>query len=184
MPAWPRELLLKICRTPGSAPFAAPLKICSKASEPLTCPGKHRSKRRAVPGRPMRDLRPCFNNAKGHGVLATSDDQGRVNLAIFSRPHVFADQTLAFIMPHGLTHSSLQFKPHAAYLFMEDGPGYKGKRLYLTKIREEQDTELQRSLRRRTYPPGKEKPGPRFLVFFQVDKILPLIGAGEGSALP
>ena len=31
-------------------------------------------------------------------------------------------------------------------------------------------------------PEGQEKPGPRFLVFFQVDKILPLIGAGEGSA--
>ncbi len=67
---------------------------------------------------------------------------------------------------------------------MEDGPGYKGKRLYLTKLREEQDTELLRSLRQRTYPPGQEKPGPRFLVFFQVDKILPLIGAGEGSTAP
>jgi hypothetical protein len=132
----------------------------------------------------MMDLRTYFDNAKGHGVLATSDDQGRVNLAIFSRPHVFEDQTIAFIMPQRLTHSNLQSKPHAAYLFMEDGPGYKGKRLYLTKIREEQDTELLLSLRRRTYPPGQEKPGPRFLVFFQVDKILPLIGAGEDSALP
>jgi hypothetical protein len=67
---------------------------------------------------------------------------------------------------------------------MEDGPGYKGKRFYLTKLREEQDTELLRSLRQRTYPPGQEKPGPRSLVFFQVDKILPLIGAGEGSTAP
>jgi len=63
---------------------------------------------------------------------------------------------------------------------MEDGPGYHGKRLYLTKLREEQDTELLRSLRRRTYAAGQEKPGPRFLVFFQVDKILPLLGAGDG----
>jgi hypothetical protein len=72
----------------------------------------------------------------------------------------------------------------AAYLFMEDGLRYQGKRLYLTKIREEQDTDLLRSLRRRTYAPGQEKPGPWFLVFFQVDKILPLIGTGEGAALP
>jgi hypothetical protein len=129
------------------------------------------------------DLRIYFDNAKGHGVLATSDDQGRVNMAIFSRPHVFEDQTIAFIMPQRLTHSNLQSSRHAAYLFMEDGQGYKGKRLYLTKIKEEQDTELLRSLRRRIFPPGQEKPGPRFLVFFQVDKILPLIGAGEGSAL-
>ena len=62
-----------------------------------------------------------------------------------------------------------------------DGPGWKGKRLYLTKIREEQDTELLYSLRRRTYPEEKEKAeGSRFLVFFQVNKVLPLIGAGSG----
>jgi hypothetical protein len=132
----------------------------------------------------MMDVRTYFDNANGHGVLATSDDQGRVNMAIFSRPHVFDDQTIAFIMPQRLTHSNLQSNSHAAYLFMEDGPGYQGKRLYLTKMKEEQDTELLRSLRRRTYPPGQEKPGPRFLVFFQVDKILPLIGAGEGSTTP
>ncbi len=126
------------------------------------------------------DLRGYFENTKGHGVLATADAAGRVNMAIFSRPHVFEDQTVAFIMPHHLTHNNLQSNPHAAYLFMEDGPGYQGKRLYLTKIREGQDTELLRSLRRRVYPTGQEKPGPRFLVFFQVDKILPLIGAGEG----
>jgi hypothetical protein len=130
------------------------------------------------------DLRDYFEGTKGHGVLATSDEQGRVNLAIFSRPHVLEDQTIAFIMRQRLTHSNLQSKPYAAYLFMEDGAGYKGKRLYLTKIREEQDTELLRSLRRRVYPPGQKKPGPSFLVFFQVDKILPLVGAGEGPTLP
>lgn len=129
------------------------------------------------------DLHAYFENTKGHGVLATADEQGRVNMAIFSRPHVFNDQTLAFIMPHRLTHSNLQSNPHASYLFMEEGPGYRGKRIYLTKIREEKDTELLRSLRRRIYAPGQEKPGPRFLVFFRPDKILPLIGAGEGSAL-
>jgi hypothetical protein len=137
-----------------------------------------------VPKMTMMDLPTYLENTKGHGVLATSDEPGRVNLAIFSRPHVFEDQTLAFILPHRLTHINLQSRPHAAYLFKVDGPGYKGKRLYLTKIREEQDTELLRFLRRRTYPPGQEKPGPRFLVFFQVDKILPLIGAGEGTVMP
>lgn len=87
------------------------------------------------------DLRPYFDTARGHGILATADAADRVNMAIFSRPHVFEDQTLAFIMPHHLTHSNLQSNPHAAYLFTEEGPGYTGKRLYLTKLREEQDTE-------------------------------------------
>ena len=87
---------------------------------------------------------------------------------------------MAFIMPHRLTHNNLQSNPQAAYLFLETGPGYKGKRLYLTKIREEQDTDLLYSLRRRTYSAEKEKQeGPRFLVFFQVDQVLPVVGAGD-----
>jgi len=127
------------------------------------------------------ELKEYFENSKGHGVLATADAQGAVNQAIFARPHVMEDGTVAFIMPHRLTHTNLDTNPQAAYLFKEDGPGWKGKRLYLTKIREEQDTELLYSLRRRTYPEEKEKAeGSRFLVFFQVNKVLPLIGVGSG----
>jgi hypothetical protein len=128
------------------------------------------------------DLQNYFDNVIGHGVLATVDADGQLNQAVFARPHVMEDGTAAFIMPHRLTHKNLQENSHAAYLFMESGPGYKGKRLYLTKVREEQDTELLYSLRRRTYPAEKEKQeGPRFLVFFRVDKVLPLIGAGAKS---
>ena len=126
------------------------------------------------------DLEPYFEQTTGHGVLATADASGRVNLAIFARPHVMEDHSVAFIMPHRLTHNNLLSNPQAAYLFLEAGPGYKGKRLYLTKIREEQDTDLLYSLRRRTYPAEKEKQeGPRFLVFFQVDQVLPAVGAGD-----
>ena len=127
------------------------------------------------------ELKEYFENSKGHGVLATADAQGAVNQAILARPHVMEDGSVAFIMPHRLTHTNLETNPQAAYLFKEDGPGWKGKRLYLTKIREEQDTELLYSLRRRTYPEEKEKAeGSRFLVFFQVNKVLPLIGVGSG----
>jgi hypothetical protein len=130
-----------------------------------------------------RELKEYFDNTTGHGVLATADVQGKVNQAVFARPHVMEDGTAAFIMPHRLTHKNLMENPHAAYLFMEKGPGYQGKRLYLTKVREEQDTELLYALRRRTYPAEKEKQeGPRFLVFFRVDKILPLIGSGAQGA--
>jgi hypothetical protein len=125
------------------------------------------------------DLKDYFEDIAGHGVLATADAQRKVNQAVFVRPHYMEDGSLAFIMPHRLTHKNLQENTHAAYLFMEKGPGYKGRRLYLTKVREEQDTELLYSLRRRTYPEEKEKlEGPRFLVFFRVDQVLPLIGTG------
>ncbi|MBM4284211.1 MAG: pyridoxamine 5'-phosphate oxidase family protein [Deltaproteobacteria bacterium] len=125
------------------------------------------------------DLRNYFEHTAGRGVLATANARGRVNQAVFARPHVMEDGSLAFIMPHRLTHRNLQENPHAAYLFMENGPGYRGRRLYLSKIREEQDSELLYSLRRRTYPAEKDKQeGPRFLVFFRLEQVLPLIGAG------
>jgi hypothetical protein len=126
------------------------------------------------------DLGEYFENLKGTGVLATSDDQGRVDVAVYARPHVMDRETIAFIMPDRLTHHNLQSNNHAAYLFMEEGRGYKGIRLFLTKVREEEDSELLRSIRRRKYASEKgEEEGSRFLVFFKVDKVLPLIGAGK-----
>jgi hypothetical protein len=122
------------------------------------------------------DLKEYFEKVKGIGVIATADSQGKVNAAIFSRPHVMEDGTVAFIMPERLTYQNLQSNPHAAYLFKEDGEGWKGVRLHLKKVKEEKDTELLRSLKRRRYEGDEEG---RHLVFFQVEKVLPLIGPGD-----
>jgi len=126
------------------------------------------------------DLAHYFETMKGKGVLATADDQGHVDVAVYGRPHVVDEDTIAFIMPDRLTHHNLQSNTHAAYLFIEEGPGYKGIRLFLSKVREEEDSELLRSTRRRTYTTEKEgEETTRYLVFFEVDKILPLIGPGK-----
>ena len=125
------------------------------------------------------DLKDYFENVKGTGVMATSDDQGHVDVAIYSKPHFMDDGTVAFIMADRLTHHNLQSNNQAAYLFMEEGPGYKGRRLFLTKIREEQDSELLYSIRSKRFASEKEEGKTRFLVFFAIDKILPLVGAGE-----
>ena len=95
------------------------------------------------------ELKDYFENTKGTGVMATANGDGKVDAAIYARPHFMEDGTLAFIMRDRLTHNNLQSNDSATYLFIEDGPGYKGKRLFLTKVREEQDTELLYSLRRR-----------------------------------
>lgn len=123
-----------------------------------------------------------FNETKGKGVLATADSSGKVDTAIYSRPHCMADGTLAFIMRDRLSHRYLQSNPHAAYLFMEEGKGFKGKRFFLTKVREEQDSELLFDLRKRTYAgKGPFKDDPMYLVFFNIEKELPLLGPGEGT---
>jgi len=123
------------------------------------------------------ELKQYFESTKGTGVIATADGDGKVDAAIYARPHFVEDGTLAVIMRDRLTHHNLQSNPHATFLFIEDGAGYKGKRLFLTKVREEQDSELLHSLRRRLYPDDKEE--AKFLVFFKLDKELPLIGAGN-----
>jgi hypothetical protein len=125
----------------------------------------------------MEGLKDYFEKKKGAGVMATADKEGKVNAAVYSRPHFLEDGSIAFIMLDRLTHHNLQSNPYAAYLFLEEGPGYKGKRLHLRKVREEENSELIQSLSRREYK--NEKPGSRFLVVFQVDKVLPLIGAGD-----
>jgi hypothetical protein len=118
-------------------------------------------------------LEEYFENTKGVGVLATADSEGKVDVAIYARPHILEDGTVAFIMPDRLTHQNLQSNPQAAYLFLEEGPGYKGKRLYLTKTREEKDSELLYSLRRKSYPNEEE---PRYLVIFKLEEERPLVG--------
>lgn len=123
------------------------------------------------------ELKQYFENTKGVGVLATADRDGKVDAAIYARPHLMEDGTLAIIMRDRLTHHNLQSNPHATFLFIEDGPGYKGKRLFMTKVREEKDTELLYSLRRRQYPDDKAE--AKFLAFFRLDKELPLVGAGK-----
>ena len=123
------------------------------------------------------ELKQYFEKAKGVGVLATADADGKVDAAIYARPHFMEDGTLAIIMRDRLTHHNLQSNPHATFLFMEEGPGYKGKRLFMTKVREEKNTELLHSLRRRHYPDDKEE--AKFLLFFKLDKELPLVGAGK-----
>ncbi|MGD9044308.1 MAG: pyridoxamine 5'-phosphate oxidase family protein [Desulfobacterales bacterium] len=123
------------------------------------------------------DRKEYFENTKGVGVLATADGEGKVDAAIYARPHFMEDGTLAFIMRDRLTHHNLQSNSHATFLFIENGPGYKGKRLFMTKVREEKETELLYSLRRRHYPDDKEE--AKFLVFFKLDKELPLVGAGN-----
>ena len=50
------------------------------------------------------DLQEYFENAEGHGALATADSQGHVDVAVYARPHIMEYQTIAFIMPDRLTH--------------------------------------------------------------------------------
>jgi hypothetical protein len=119
-----------------------------------------------------------FEKAKGRGVIATSDSKGKVGTAVYGRPHFINEKTVAFIMADRLMHKNLQSNPYASYLFMESKERYAGKRLYLTKIKEEKDRVLIDKIRQRENCPVYDvyQNEIRYLVYFRVDKVLPLIG--------
>jgi hypothetical protein len=125
-------------------------------------------------------LSEYFEGTAGFGVLATADAEGRVNAAVYGRPHVLAEDTVAFIMADKKTRANIEVNGSAVYLFKESGAGYRGKRLYLQKLRIEPDSPLIGDLRRRARPPGSDgAEAPRFLVSFRVERVLPLVGAQE-----
>ncbi len=123
------------------------------------------------------DLKPYFETKDGWGVLATCHAAGEVDTALYAKPCVIDEQTVAFVMKERLSHQNLQSNLRASYLFMEHAAGYKGIRLYLTMLREETNQSLVESLRRRQpmmFP--AEDDSAKYVVFFRVDRVRPLVG--------
>jgi hypothetical protein len=123
-------------------------------------------------------LSEYFEKTQGVGVLATTDASGQVNQAIYGRPH-FTDandnETCSFIMSNRLSHDNVKHNPSAAYLFIEKGEGYVGKRLSLSVIGEEADPEKIKAVRRRIIPSVSEEES-KYLVHFHIEGVRPLIG--------
>ena len=120
-------------------------------------------------------LSDYFENSKGTGVLGTADSEGNVDIAIYARPHVTDENTVAFIMNERLSYENVTSNPKAVYLFLEDAPGYKGKRLYLTKLKEETDKSLIDSMSRKGEK-HNEVDSNKHLVYFTVVRIRALVG--------
>jgi len=126
-------------------------------------------------------LSDYFISVQGSGILATADKHGVVDAAVYARPHFLDEQTVAFIMADKLSHKNVRENPNAVYLFKENGDGYQGKRLSLSKIEESTDKALIDIMRRsehcwpETTACDTEQ---RFLVVFRICAVRPLVGSG------
>ncbi len=122
-----------------------------------------------------------FQKKKGLGVLSTVDNSGRVNSAIYSKPHVAGDDHIAFVMKEKRTYANVQENPHASYLFKEEGKGYSGVRLTLTKKREERSPNVVRSMMSKKHPPEKLHKDAETLhvVYFDINEVTPLVSSGK-----
>ena len=123
------------------------------------------------------DLKTYFEGTKGIGILSTADADGNVDSALYARPHIMEDGSFVLLMRERLSYSNLQSNPKGAFLFLEDGPGYKGARFFLKKVREDTDPELIGSLRRRVYHEDISGEDDTHAVFFEITRQLPLVGS-------
>ena len=121
-------------------------------------------------------LAEYFENIKGVGILSTSDSDGNVNSAIYSRPYIIDADTVAFSMLERVSYANIRSNPKAAYMFIERGEGYVGKRLYLTMTGEEKDPEKIKTIKQQ-HERAKDDDGKvRHLIYFTVDRTRPLVG--------
>jgi hypothetical protein len=122
------------------------------------------------------DWKEYFEKKTGMGFLATANSKGEVDIAVYSKPKVMDDGTLACGMADRLTHANLSENPHAVYAFNEGG--FQGKRLFIEKVREETEGPLLESIRKE----ADKMVGPgvgdlvKFVVYFRIKKDLPLVG--------
>ncbi len=130
-------------------------------------------------------LSEYFEKTDGHGVIATADSKGKVGTAVYARPHFINEKTVAFVMADRLMHKNLQSNPHASYLFVESNKEDAGKRIYLTKTKEEADRKLVDEMLRKGVCPVDEGyiKGKRYLVYFNIDRVLPLVGVRERKGI-
>lgn len=122
------------------------------------------------------DWAKYFAGHRGHGLFATSDRTGKVNVAVFARPHVLPDGSFAWGMADRLTHRNLTENPFAAFAF--DEGGWQGHRFYLEKIGEEEEGALVETIRANAENVvGVGVAGAvRRVVRFRVLQVLPLVG--------
>ena len=122
------------------------------------------------------DWKEYFEKKTGMRFLATANSKGEVDIAVYSKPKVMDDGTLACGMADRLTHANLSENPHAVYAFNEGG--FQGKRIFIEKVREETEGPLLEGIRKE----ADKMVGPgvgdlvKFVVYFRVKKDLPLVG--------
>jgi hypothetical protein len=120
-------------------------------------------------------LKDYFESNEGLCILVSRPRRERTT-AVYSAPRVMEDDTVAFDAER-LTYRNILENPHAACIFIEGGGGYQGIRLFLTKVREDNDLSLLTRMTRRHLSAEEDRSkGPKHLLIFRVDKILPLIG--------
>ncbi|SNB46768.1 pyridoxamine 5'-phosphate oxidase family protein [Geobacter sp. DSM 9736] len=113
----------------------------------------------------------------GKGVIATADGDGSVNTAIYARPHLVDDDTLAWGMTDSRSYANLSANPRASYLYLAPGNGYSGWRLSLELKEIRHDGELLKEIKENTARIVDPTAGAavKHVGYFRVIEVRPLV---------
>ena len=76
------------------------------------------------------ELKEYFKDTEGSGILATADSEGKVDAAIYARPHFMDDGTIALIMRDRLTHHNLQSNSMPVTCLLKKDPATKANAFF------------------------------------------------------
>jgi len=113
----------------------------------------------------------------GRGVIATADNGGNVNTAVYALPHIIDENTVAWGMTESRTYRNVLINPLAAYLYMNPGKGYSGVRLSLKLKNIEDSGVLLDAIRERTAEivSPQAAAAVKHVAYFEVIEIRPLL---------
>ncbi len=121
-------------------------------------------------------LSEYFEKTAGLGILATSNAEGNVDVALYARPYIIDEQTIAFSMLERRSFDNIQSNPKAAYMFVGQGEEYEGIRLYLVKTGEETDAERISKIKEQHKNRYSTESAGKHLVYFKITETRPLVG--------
>jgi len=116
-------------------------------------------------------LADYFENHNGIGVLSTANKDGKVNGALYARPHIQDNKAIFLAAPNN-TLQNLKENIFAHYLFKQEGQGYEGVRLQLQLLKIDQDQDRADKLRRK----HKDKENYAYILEFEIIEAHDLIG--------
>ena len=122
------------------------------------------------------DIARYFNENEGTGILATADGRGKVDMAVYEKPEVIDNDTIALRMLERRSYQNITTNPHAAYTFIEAAGNYQGRRFYLKMIDDKSGEERVRELKAQNLPLTDPALAGKHFVTFKIVEMRPLVG--------
>ncbi len=97
-----------------------------------------------------KEVMEMFNKKTRIGALATANNNGDVNAAVFGSPQMIDENTIIMAIGDNRTYRNLQENPKASFIVIEPGESpalWKGARLYLEAVEFERYGEVLDSFR-------------------------------------